>query len=227
MRTLPRVMTFAGVLALSASPAFGQSATTGEWTLHREVASPNRVQLELSSDEGHDAWRNSHAIDGTALGLPLADLDSPGKHVRFTLAREAGAFDCEGWAGNGKGNGTFAFAPNAAFFASLKRRGYAEIDAHRQIGIAAIDLTLPYIDALAAAGYPHLALGDLIAFRALRIDRAYVDALARAGYPHPDADQLVQLKALGVDEAYLRHLADHGFHNLPVAKLVQLKALGI
>jgi hypothetical protein len=245
-------------LALTTA-ARADDTTNGQWAVDRVAESSSRVQLDLRSEsKAHDNshWESEHDAELSQVGLSAADLDSGGKHVQFTIARDAGSFVCDGWAGHGHANGTFTFTPNAAFADGLRRRGFTAVPAEKVLASASLDLTLAYIDAVSASGYPRMAYDRYITFRALgitpdsiaglrktfggileaeqvvsltalHVTPAYVDELRSLGIGPLSAQKAVELKALGIDRSYVERLAKVGYAHLGAGELVQMKALGI
>jgi len=249
---------FALATALAgAGAARAQDTMTGDWSIHRIVGST--VQLEFRTErlsDGTSHWDSTNGSDLSRIGLSAEDLDSSGKHVHFTIAREAGTFDCDGWAGKGEGSGTFAFNASPAFLAGLRARGLGDLSPEKQAASAMLDITLGYIDGISGAGYPHLEYNKLIAFKALgvtpssiaglrtlfhdnlsaeeitslaalHVTPAYIAELRGFGITPVGPQKAVELKALGVDKNYVQMLAAAGYTNVPPEQLVQLKALGI
>lgn len=245
--------------ALTTAPSAAENATTGFWTAHRLSSDSSKVAVGFRTDDdqlARGSWNGSFDVDVAQLGLPAADLDSTGKHVEFTLARDAGSFACDGWAGKGQGAGTFAFSPSTRFLDGLRARGLGEPTTHKLLGAASVDLTLDYIDRIASSGYPHLPLDRLITFRALRVTPesvaelrrtfsadlsaedvvslaalrvtpAYVTEMRSLGISVPSAQKAIQLRALRIDRSYVESLAKAGYPNLDAEQIVQLKALGV
>jgi hypothetical protein len=250
------MMRWYSVLALCfafATTAALAQTMNGSWSIWN-TGSETRLELSWSSENGSGNDSTLHDIDVNALGIATA-LASSGQDVHFKLHREAGDYAMDGWVGRGKGGGTYAFTPNAAFFDDLRKEGLTVDDPEKQLTFADLDITREYIADIRAAGYT-LDVKDLITFRALRIDRAYIDSLRAAGLENVEAREMVSLKALHVDSAYIqmlagygyahlepqqyvtlkamhidgdyiRHLADHGISHLTVDQLVRYKALGI
>jgi hypothetical protein len=240
-----------------AGAARAQDTMTGQWSIQRVLGST--VQLEFRTERRADGtahWDSTNTSDVSRIGLSSADLDSSGKHVHFTIAREAGTFECDGWAGHGQGSGTFAFNASPAFLAGLRSRGYSDLSPEKQAGSAMLDITLGYIDSIFAAGYPHVEYNQLVAFKALgvtptsiaalrslfhdnltaeeltslaalHVTPAYISELRGLGIAPVSPQKAVELKALGVDKSYVQALAAAGYTNVPPDQLVQLKALGI
>jgi hypothetical protein len=244
---------------LSALPAPAQGATTGEWTVVHAEGAPQKVEVDFRSDKaasGGGHWNSSFDSNVSELGSLASALDSDGKPVRFTLAREAGSFACEGWAGHGRASGTFTFTPSAAFLDGLRRRGYDNITIHQQLAAATLDLGLGYIDGIGAAGFASVPFDKLIAFRALSVTResilglrkalgdplsvedvtsltalhvtpAYVDDMRSLGVNGLSSKTAIELRALGINHDYVQGLAHAGYSSLSARDLVQLKALGV
>lgn len=220
---------FALLLALSARAVSAQSTPiAGTWSIE-PAATPGTIQFEIrTKDDGNFHVSSSFDSSTQALGLSTAQLQSRGNHVVFTLAREAGSFACEGWLSDGKGGGTFTFAPSANYLVNMRSRGYDSISAHDQMVAALLDITSGYVDAIAAAGYPHLPFDKLVAFRALRIDAAYVRAM-RAAFPSSggDVQQIIALRALRVTDSYVTEMRNAGFAIETAQEAVKLRALRI
>ena len=88
---------------------------TGSWTLQRRADEPGKVEFGLIEHRQHGM--SSHSSDwpvGVFVGL---DLSKPGKQeVHFTITRDAGKFECEGYLKDGEGAGIFRFS-------SARRKG--------------------------------------------------------------------------------------------------------
>jgi hypothetical protein len=225
----------------------------GTWNI---IAGRTQAVLETrwhSDDFRHDE-ENGRSIDPKSLGIVDA-LNSTGEHSTFTIHRDAGDLVFDGWFGNGEAAGNFVYTPNAAFFTSLEKRGYAIDGIHDELSFATMDVTNDYIDSIERLGYKTDTRG-LLQLRALGVTPAYItemraagvdvqDArrlgqmkavgvtpsfisdIAKAGYPHLTPREYVQLKAVGVDAAYIKYLSDHGLKNLNVRRIVEMKAMGI
>lgn len=195
----------------------------GTWTLLSEA---NNVRLDLSWSNGRSSSESTlRPIDANALGIASA-LASNGERVRFGLHREAGDYSLEGWVASGKGGGTFAFTPNAAFFDDLRSRGYKATGPEKELAAADLDVTREYVNELERAGVS-LDFDRLIAFRALGIDGAYINAMASVGFTHLSAEQLESLKALRIDRDYVEGIRAQGVTGVTEESAVELKALHV
>ncbi|HEX8806652.1 MAG TPA: hypothetical protein VF741_06865, partial [Candidatus Aquilonibacter sp.] len=175
--TNPRYFFAALVLLLAGVTARAFSdMTSGTWSI-TPSETPGQVRLEFSVAAPDRNFNSSSDVPLSSLGLTQDQLNSSGQRVQFTLVREAGSFDCIGWASDGRAGGSDTFTPNHDFLAKMRALGYDDISAEKQFTAATIDLTTAYASSIAAAGYPHLELGELIAFRALRIDPAFIRSM--------------------------------------------------
>ncbi|MBV8721875.1 MAG: hypothetical protein JO277_06980 [Candidatus Eremiobacteraeota bacterium] len=201
------------------------AALNGSWALSPSSV-PGDVHLELRIDDAEHHGSSSRDVAPSSLGLTPAQLEN-GRHVTFSIVRDAGTFACDGWLAQGRGGGSMTFAPSAAFERAMNERDY-DVTAQQQATAAMLDLSIAYVDAMASAGYPHLSFDKLVAFRALGIDDAYVRSLRSFfGSAEIDADQTISLRALRVDGAYLRDLSASGLPKVTPAQAIQLRALGI
>jgi hypothetical protein len=210
-------------IALTATVARADTLN-GTWAVLNN-GSETRMDLHWSNGSGSSNDSTLHDVDVNALGIAGA-LASSGQDVHFRLHREAGDYAMDGWVGGGKGGGTYAFTPNAAFFDDLRREGISVDQPEKQLTFANLDVTREYIADMRSAGYT-LDAKELITFRALRIDRAYIDSMRAQGLSNVDAREMVSLKALRVDAAYIQMLAGYGYAHLEAQQYVTLKALGI
>jgi hypothetical protein len=230
---------------------------TGTWSI-TPSSNPDQVRLEFRfSGPGYYDSNESTEIALSALGLTKDELQSAGQSVHFTLNREAGSFECTGWATGGNAGGSATFTPNPDFLTKIRALGYDDISPEKQMSAAMIDLTTAYIADIANAGYPHLELGKLIAFRALHIDAAfihsmrstfdgadidagdmialaavhvtpdYISQLRSAGMNVDSPHDAVSMKALHVDLAYVQELAAAGYPHLTSEQVIQLRAMHI
>ncbi len=110
------------------------------------------------------------------------DVSKPGKqNVKFTITRDAGKFDCEGYLENGEGAGFFHFIADAKYPAELKSLGYGGIDEEKQYEMAVMDVSLNFAREMKGQRLEGLDTDKLIAFRIFGIDAEFIHALRAAG----------------------------------------------
>ena len=215
--------------------AFAQeSAYNGQWMIDAS-RDPAKVQLtfrysdpERSSDWGgwSSTWSNSTAR--TALpGLSEADLNSPGTKVAFQIVRDAGTFQCEGWAAKGSASGHFTFAPSQAFLNALRDRGFDTPTPRQQFHLALGDMHVSFIDELRKEGYAPFDIDVLVKFATHGITEQYVREMKAAGYPFHDAAELIKMRDHGVTPAYIGELKAAGFTNLSAEDVLRARDHGV
>ena len=78
----------------------------GDWTISK---SDNPGKVEFSLIEHHHGGMSNHQSDWPASSFPGVDFSKSGRQdVHFTITRDAGKIDCEGFLNNGEGAGLFS-----------------------------------------------------------------------------------------------------------------------
>ncbi len=198
---------------------------TGEWTLSRsDVAGKVHFSMESASD-GHSF---SNSSDWNVSDLQGLDLATPGKHdVHFTITRDAGAIDAEGFARESDGAGLYTFRPNPQYSREMESLGFPGVTSERQLAFALHDVSLAYARAMKGAGIDGLDARKLIAFRIHKVTPEYVKELERLGFPHPDPERLIALRIHRVTPEYIEKLRAHGVQNVTLDQLIALRIHGI
>src|SRR3984893_19424531 len=103
-RIIGLILVMAGVI-LGVAKARGGEGQSGDWTIRRSDA-PGRVEFSLmDSRAGHHFHYSS---DWPASDFSGVDFSKPGRQeVYFTIARDAGKFECEGILQDGERAGVF------------------------------------------------------------------------------------------------------------------------
>ena len=239
------------LLALGAAAlVFGADQLHGSWTI-----SPSKqagmVQFGISyrDGEGH----SHHQSDWPVRTLQGIDLATPGKHdVHFTISREAGRIDAEGFVEKGEGAGMFRFEPSAAFVPAMEKIGFGGIDQRMQFAMAIHDVTVEFartmkaenlsgldtdqlvafrifdvtpqfIRELRTEGLPAKSADTLIAFRVHEVTPEYVAKVKAQGLGEPTEDQLIAMRVHDVTPEYIAAMKSRGLKNLTLDRLVELK----
>ena len=103
-RIIGLILVIAGVI-LGVAKALGGEGQSGDWTLRRSDA-PGRAEFSLmDSRAGHHFHYSS---DWPASDFSGVDFSKSGRQeVHFTIARDAGKFECEGFLQDGEAQGCF------------------------------------------------------------------------------------------------------------------------
>ncbi|MGC2108208.1 MAG: hypothetical protein WA655_01740, partial [Candidatus Korobacteraceae bacterium] len=162
------VFCFAGASAFCVTPA---SARSGNWIVkHSDV--PGKIEFSLI--ESHHGGRSSHESDWPLSAFQGLDTTKPGRQdVRFTIARDAGRFDCEGFLDNGEGAGLFHFYPDTKFPAEMQSLGFSGVDEDKQFSMAILDVTLAFAKEMQGEHLQGLDSDKLIAFKIFGVDAPF------------------------------------------------------
>ena len=156
---------------------------SGDWTIARSDI-PGRVESSLSHRNGHSHYESDWPVSAFQ-GL---DVSRPGRQeVRFTISRDAGRFDCEGFLDNGEGAGLFHFIPDSNYRQQMKTLGF-EVEGEEQLGMALHDVSLEFAKQMKSENLEDLDTGKLMAFRIHGVTAKFVEdlrAIARVYQPGP------------------------------------------
>src|SRR5258705_8914763 len=111
-RTVGLILVIAGVI-LGVAKALGGESQSGDWTIRRSDE-PGKVEFSLmDSRAGHHFHSSS---DWPASDFSRLDFSKARRQkVHFTIARDAGKFECEGFLHDGEGAGFFHFVADAKY----------------------------------------------------------------------------------------------------------------
>jgi hypothetical protein len=226
----------------------------GSWTISPSNE-PGQIQFGLILRR--EGSRSQSESDWPVEEFQGLDLASSARHdVKFSITRDAGRLDCEGYLGNGEGAGVFQFSPDGEFVKSMAAMGFDGISDEMQFAMAVHDVslefaksmrseklaglttdmllafrihgvTLQFIRELRAAGIAPEDSDMLVAFRIHGVTPAFVSSVGKLGYADLKPDQLVAMRIHGVTPDYISAMKARGLKNLTIDKLVSLRVHGI
>src|SRR3569833_2318488 len=139
-RSLPAML--GGLIVSTSLSLLSAQTQTGEWTLSRSE-NDSKVRFSLQSSRNGDHFSTSS--DWNTDDFRGIDWSSPGKHdVHFTIARDAGTIECEGFLKNGDGAGLFTFNPNSRYGSDMQSLGFSGISDGEQLAFAIHDVSLAF-----------------------------------------------------------------------------------
>jgi hypothetical protein len=208
---------------------------SGDWTLSK---SDNPGKVEFSLIEHHHGGQSSHQSDwSTSLFLGV-DFSKPGRQdVHFTITRDAGKIDCEGFLNNGEGAGLFHFQPDANYPRAMQAIGFP-VDDEKQFSMSVMDVTLDFAKQMKNEHLSGLDTEKLIAFRIFGVNSEFIQGLRAEGLKISDADKLVAFRIHGVTPEMIRSVRQMGYspdedtliamriHGATPEWIAQLKQLG-
>ena len=259
MRTIRTLayMVFASCVVLLAmtknrAADVGQKVHSGNWAISKSDE-PGKVEFSLfERDRG---GRSSHESDWPMNSFQGVDFSKAGRQdVHFTIARDAGKIDCEGFLTDGEGAGVFHFQPDPNYASQMQALGFP-IDEEKQFSMTVQDVSLAFAREMKAENLSDLDADKLIAFRIFHVDKAFIDALRaeglnisdcdklvafrihgvttemvhvlhQAGYK-PDEDTLVAMRIHGATPEWIAELKQHGYDHVELEKLIAFRIHGV
>ena len=225
----------------------------GSWTI-ASSKEPGKVQLALmhrmhgGSSHHESSWPTS-AFQGI-------DLAARGKRdVSFSITRDAGRFNCEGYLNGGEGAGLFHFVLDEKFAQAMGALGFSGIDDEKQFAMAVHDVTLDFARQMKGEQLSGLETDTLIAFRIHEVTPQFIRELRAEGVTTNKSeafvafsihgvtpamvrevrqsglkasdDQLIAMRIHGVSPEFIADMKSRGLKNLTVDQLVSLRIHGI
>lgn len=193
-----------GILALAfcvMALGFTQTALAAEplkgtWALE-PTTKAGQVHLALRHRSDH---HNSNIeMDQPASAFTGLDFTTPGKRdVTFSMTRDAGRLDCEGYIKDGEGAGTYRFTPDAKYVPAMSAVGFGDIDDNKQFAMALHDVSVEFARQMKAEKLENLDTDKLLAFRIFDVNSEFIREMRSAGLPARDADKLIAFRVHGV-----------------------------
>jgi hypothetical protein len=180
----------------------------GSWAISKSDE-PGKVQFAIIEPR-HDGSSN-HQSDWPATSFPGVDFSKAGRQdVRFTIARDAGKIDCEGFLDDGEGAGVFHFQADANYPRQMESLGFP-VDDEKQFAMAVQDVSLAFAREMKDQHISGLDTDKLIAFRIFGVDKAFIESLRAEGLKISEADKLVAFRIHGVSAKMVRSLRQAGY----------------
>jgi hypothetical protein len=206
-RTLAYLV-FASCVVLFAVKNRAAELRSGDWTISKSDAAG---KVEFSLIEHHHGGNSSHQSDWPASSFPGVNFAKAGRQdVHFTIARDAGKIECEGFLNDGEGAGLFHFQPDANYPREMRSLGFS-VDDEKQFSMAVMDVGLEFAKQMKNEHLSDLDSDKLIAFRIFGVDSAFIAALRAEGLKTSDADKLVAFRIHGVSAQMARSLHQAGY----------------
>ncbi len=181
----------------------------GDWTISK---SDEPGKVEFSMIEHRPRGVSSHESDWPMSSFQGVDFSKVGRQdVHFTITRDAGKIDCEGFLKDGEGAGIFHFQPDANYSKQMESLGFP-VDEEKQFAMAVQDVSLDFAKQIKGEHLTDLDTDKLIAFRIFRVDPAFIEAIRAEGLKISDSDKLVAFRIHGVTPQMIRSLHQSGYN---------------
>ena len=206
-------------LALAQS-ALAAEEFRGHWTLEpSKEADHVRFGLSHHSRDGS----SQHESDWPVSAFQGLDLTANAKRdVQFTVSRDAGRLDCEGYLKDAEGAGVFRFAPDPKYVQSMGALGFSDVDDEKQFAMVIHDVSLEFAKAMKAENIDGLDTDKLIAFRIHGVTAAIVREIRKTGLK-AGADQLIALRIHGATPEWIAQMAKNGYSGIDVDELIAFR----
>ncbi len=208
MRRIFTYLVFASCILALAVENRAAEIRSGDWTISKSDT-PGKVEFSLI--EHHHGGTSSHQSDWPAASFPGVDFSKSGRQdVHFTITRDAGKIDCEGFLKDGEGAGIFHFQPDSNYAREMNSVGFS-VDDEKQFAMAVQDVSLEFAKQMKNENLSDLDSDKLIAFRIFRVDQAFIEDLRAEGLKVSDGDKLVAFRIHGVTPQMVRSLHQAGY----------------
>lgn len=203
-----------------------QQTISGEWTAELNRGKPGEVQMTFhrrSENGGSNTSGDSISL-AELQGLTAETAASAARaNVNFSIVREAGTFQCEGFFNQGRGAGLWTFTPNRNFVSALQSRGYGNLTEEDLLRAALRNLTTKFIEDLKNAGYDRLEFEQLNRAATHNITAKFIGELESAGFTGLTFDQLIRARNHSINGEYVREVRAMGFDKQPLETIIRLR----
>jgi hypothetical protein len=180
----------------------------GNWTI---MPSDEAGKIRFGLIHHRNGGNSQHRSDWATSAFQGLDLTVRGKrNVQFTITRDAGRFDCEGFLNDGEGAGIFHFTPDAKFAPAMSALGFTGIDGEKHFAMAVHDVTVEFAKQMKSENLSGFDTEKLIAFRIFGVTREFILEMRVVGLPATDSDKLVAFRIHGVTPAMVREVRKAG-----------------
>jgi hypothetical protein len=182
---------------------------SGDWTIHKSDT-PGKIEFALI--EHRRGGSPDHSSDWPVGAFAGVDFSRPGRQdVRFTISRDAGKIECEGYLNDGEGAGIFHFQADPGYPREMHALGFAVDDEEKQYTMAVMDVSLDFTRQMKNEHIEGLDTDKLIAFRIFGVTAEFIEQLRSQKLKASDADKLVAFRIHGVSPEMVRALHQDGY----------------
>ncbi len=207
------------------------SVIDGQWFAEVSTRKPGKMYFSFQrrSDKNGEHYNMMSSRDmplSEFQGLPAdvaAITGAPKTSVNFSIAREAGTFQCEGVFNEGKGVGFWTLTPNPKFISAMRERGYDNLTEQNLLSAAMNNITAKFSDDLKSAGYGGLTFEQLRRAAIHDLTPQYIRELRSAGYENLTIEELVRARNHDIDTNYLKEVKAMGFERQTLEAVIRMR----
>src|SRR6516164_1893303 len=180
----------------------------GSWAISK---SDEAGKVEFTLIEHRRDGRSNHQSDWPVSSFSGVDFSKPGRQdVQFTITRDAGKLECEGYLKDGEGAGVFHFQADPNYPRAMESLGFA-VEEEKQYAMTVHDVSLAFAREMKDEHLSGLDTDKLIAFRIFGVDKGFIESLRAEGLKISEADKLVAFRIHGVSAQMVRSLHQAGY----------------
>jgi hypothetical protein len=204
---------------------FAAGEFKGNWTL---MPSKETGKVQFGLFHRHDGGNSHSENDWPVSAFQGLDLATRARHdVKFTITRDAGRFDCDGYLGEGEGAGIFRFTHDAQFARAMRDLGFDGIDENKQFAMAVHDVTLEFAKTMKAEKLSDIDTEKLIAFRIFDVNPQFIREMRAEGLAATDSDTLIAFRVHGVTPEFAAKVESLGFKDVDPGQLIAMRVHGV
>jgi hypothetical protein len=212
------------LMALTLCPLIALGATdSGSWSL--APVDQGRVEFSLRGSNGSHHFDSSS--DWQLSDFRGLDWTTAARHdVHFTIVRDAGTIDAQGFVQDQHGAGLFTFKGNPQYIPEMQKLGvsFKEEDLY---SAATFDLSFEFVRAMQGLTIQGLDAQKLMAFRIHGVTAEFVRGLRSEGLKAADADKLIAFRIHGVSPEFVKGMHGAGISVSDPEKLVAFRIHGV
>jgi hypothetical protein len=180
----------------------------GSWTIQ---PSDENGKVRFALIQHSKGYSNHHESDWSPSSFEGLDLSIKSKHdVKFSIRRDAGRFECEGYIQDSEGAGVFHFFSDGKYTAGMSALGF-NVDPDKIFGMAVQDVSLDFAKEMKNEKLSNLDTDKLIAFRIFNVNSQFIQELRAEGLSTTDSDKLIAFRIHGVSPEFVRSVRGAGY----------------
>ena len=210
--------------ALALCPLIALGAIdNGSWSL--APVDQSRVEFSLRGSNGSHHFDSSS--DWQLSDFHGLDWATAARHdVHFTIVRDAGTIEAQGFVQDQRGAGLFTFKSNPQYISEMQKLGISFKD-EDLYSAAAFDVSFEFVRAMKGLAVQGLDAQKLMAFRIHGVTPDFVRGLRGEELKAADADKLIAFRIHGVSPEFVKGLRGAGVGASDEDKLIAFRIHGV
>jgi hypothetical protein len=224
LRQTATFLMFASCILFGVLKNYAAEVHNGSWTFSKS-SEPGKVDFTII--EHNPSGTSTHESD-LPIGLFIGvDFSKPGQQdVRFTISRDAGKIECEGFLHDGEGAGNFHFQSDPNYLREMDSIGF-KTDEEKQFSMTVQDVSLEFARQMKNEHLDDLDADKLIALRIFNVNAAFIEELRATGLKISDSNKLVAFRINGASPEWIAELKERGYDRVELEQLIAFRIHGV